>query len=298
MDSELTFIPEHMKKNSNSNMNGPTGIGLKLKEARESMNLSEKDAAARMHLSVKYISIMENEEFDSDLPPTFIRGYLRTYGRLLNLSETEINQAIHDLGITIPEPTPLASPSTTRLQDFDINEKYTHWVTYLLILVLIVLVGMWWTSHSNEKTIIQTPKPVVTPAAVTPTIIAPTSTTTPSQGIAITPAPLGTTNMGAGPTHAPVLTPETNSNMTIPLNQAKPEKPGTETTSPDVSTNSSDEEEQQGTAANSEENNSADDATADDEEEEEAPPPPPTRTKAKKRYKAPAYNYNYNNYYY
>lgn len=41
-----------------------TGIGARLKAAREKAHLTEKDAANRLHLSPKFIFIIENEDFE------------------------------------------------------------------------------------------------------------------------------------------------------------------------------------------------------------------------------------------
>lgn len=123
------------------------GLGLRLRAAREALQLSEKEAGARLHLSPKYIAIMENEDFENGLPATFIRGYLRSYARLLNLSEYEINIAIEQLGITSPQQTPIAP--ILHAQPVNRSDRYVRWITYLVLLILVGLVALWWHSHSR-----------------------------------------------------------------------------------------------------------------------------------------------------
>src|SRR5690349_2418493 len=77
-------------------------FGKRLKHARESLKLSEKEVATRLHLSPKMIPIMENETFEQGPPATFMRGYLRSYARLLQLTDEEINAALNDLETFIP----------------------------------------------------------------------------------------------------------------------------------------------------------------------------------------------------
>lgn len=122
-------------------------LGRQLRKAREGMQLSEKEAAARLHLNPKYITAMENEDFENGLPATFIRGHLRSYARLLNFPEQEIHLAIEKLGIPIPNQLP--STPLLRAQPIKRSERYIRWITYLVLLILIALVVMWWTSHSR-----------------------------------------------------------------------------------------------------------------------------------------------------
>src|SRR5258706_11626564 len=88
-----------------------SGIGARLKAAREAQHLTEKDVAARLNLNSRFIYMMESETFEKNLPETFVRGYIRSYARLLNLNDNEITEAITqlDLGSSVPTPT-LSSP--------------------------------------------------------------------------------------------------------------------------------------------------------------------------------------------
>ncbi len=125
-----------------------TGIGARLKAAREAMQLQEKDAAARLHLSVRFIDLMEKEDFRNGPPATFMRGYLRSYARLVKIPDNEINQAIEDLGMNTP-PTPTISPMLST-PDIDRTERYVRYGTYLIAIILIGLVAMWWGSHTRD----------------------------------------------------------------------------------------------------------------------------------------------------
>jgi len=128
-----------------------TGLGKRLKQAREGLHLSIKEAAVRLHLNPNVIQILEAEEFKSSLPPTFVRGYLRSYGRLLNIPDQEINTALEQLDIT-PKPTAIDVTSMLTTGEAQKDRRYVQWTTYSVISVLIVLVGFWWTSHSHNST--------------------------------------------------------------------------------------------------------------------------------------------------
>src|SRR5579862_9441542 len=69
-------------------------FGDRLKSTRESKGLERKDAAAQLRLSEKIIAMMEYERYPADMPTTFIKGYIRAYGKLLQLPENEVKKAI------------------------------------------------------------------------------------------------------------------------------------------------------------------------------------------------------------
>lgn len=59
-------------------------IGQALVIARESKNLSAKDIATQMNLSLLVIEKIEANQFKQDIPLAFIRGYLRSYANKVN----------------------------------------------------------------------------------------------------------------------------------------------------------------------------------------------------------------------
>jgi cytoskeleton protein RodZ len=123
--------------------------GTRFKTARETLNLTEKDVASRLHLKPNLITIIESERFENGPPPIFMRGYIRSYARLLNLSEKEITQALAQLDLANPAtstPTPMVRKRVSTP-----NNSGTGWSTSLVVLVLVGLVGMWWNTHSRNS---------------------------------------------------------------------------------------------------------------------------------------------------
>lgn len=138
-----------------------TGIGARLRSAREAMQLSPKDAASHLHLNPKMIAIMENEDFANGPPSTFIRGYLRSYGKLLKLDEHEIQEYLEKLELThLPNPFNFAPPIMST-QEANRSSKLIRSMTYLVVIGMIGLVCLWWNSHSREKLKITAEKPLV-----------------------------------------------------------------------------------------------------------------------------------------
>jgi len=64
--------------------------GDRLRIARESRDLSIEDVAARLKLDVRKIKALEQGDIADFAAPVFAAGYLRTYARLMELSEEEV----------------------------------------------------------------------------------------------------------------------------------------------------------------------------------------------------------------
>jgi cytoskeleton protein RodZ len=217
--------------------------GAHFKATRESMHLSEKEVASRLHLNPNIITLIESESFKNDTPTIFMRGYLRSYARLLNISDKHINQALNDLGLadhTAGKATPLIR--NKKVVANNSGNSFTLWSTSLVVLVLIGLVGMWWNTHNhspvtdssgNDTTMVsQNLAPASqAPADPTPKELATTQTETPEP---VTPA---LSNPPSEPTvqAATTATNELQPPVTTPAVTATNNAPGA-TTNPAMNT--------------------------------------------------------------
>src|SRR5690606_4402542 len=68
----------------------PRRVGERLRQAREQQGIAIADAAERLHILASYIKALESGRYGV-LPGTvFLRGYVRSYARLLQLDADEI----------------------------------------------------------------------------------------------------------------------------------------------------------------------------------------------------------------
>lgn len=199
MENESTMTSEQIQPTINLDKLIVTqaGLGKRLRATRESLRLSEKDAAARLHLNAKLIPIMENEDFDNGLPPTFMRGYLRSYARMLNIPEAEINATVAQLEANLPQaPVAVAAP-ILKTQASHQNYRYLRLMTYVVVAMLAALVSIWWASHPKDfmtpvkKPVSANPIPASSvtpvPAPSTPTATPETNTAAPSSPVVTNP---------------------------------------------------------------------------------------------------------------
>lgn len=68
----------------------PSQPGLILKSAREEMSLSLEQVASDLHLRPAVVRAIEEEDYDEFSSDVFLKGYFRTYCRLVNLHEARM----------------------------------------------------------------------------------------------------------------------------------------------------------------------------------------------------------------
>lgn len=128
-------------------------VGEQFRQAREALNLSLEDVSKEITLRPAILMQIENNEFiQKNVPATFMRGYVRSYGKFLRLPESLWS----DLSFGEDEKNDLdKNARATR----SVNQYASHsrWVGYLTALVLLIALSMtglwWWQSYqqSNEE---------------------------------------------------------------------------------------------------------------------------------------------------
>lgn len=211
-------VPTHIS------MHKHTPFGIRLRTTREALGLDRKEIAAQLRLHESVIIMIENGEFKTDLPLTFIRGYIRNYSKLLEIPDQELQNALALLQpkpevdenevSTAPASSSIASKKFT--MPINIGHYFMQIFTYLLAITVIGLVGIWWHSHKTTTT-----QEIVLPKAI-PVQSTETSSTKNSDS-AVNTAPnveaTGDTNDMTSP-HAEDITAQATT-TTIPIEPQK-----------------------------------------------------------------------------
>ncbi len=117
--------------------------GAALRKAREKLALSMEDVAHELRLSVSQIKALEADNY-TDLPGmTYVRGYLRSYARLVKIDE--------DLVLPPFQPDPVSSPARTIAQPIrrqaKSGDRWVRMISYSVVVVLVALVVLWWQTQ-------------------------------------------------------------------------------------------------------------------------------------------------------
>jgi cytoskeleton protein RodZ len=95
------LIDEPLEPESSAAGKGPSEL---LAEARQRLGLSQKEVADALYLTTSFIEYIDVGEFSSIPKPAFIKGYLRAYARVVELSGDQI-VALYQAKVEVTEPT-------------------------------------------------------------------------------------------------------------------------------------------------------------------------------------------------
>ena len=202
----------------------PTGPGAQLREARHRANLSLEEVATQLRLDRRTVRALEENEFQHLPAPTFIRGYIRSYARLLGLPPGPILEAYDYQGFTPPAiMADITQRPQARFSDFPVRLA-----TLVVAGGLVAMVVMWW--HSRESTP-EMPSEVALvrdkpeEIASAPTVDVADETSSPEEAVLKPPAPPAEELIGAEsiPEPAAATAPEPETVPAPPAASAEPE---------------------------------------------------------------------------
>lgn len=150
-------------------------IGSVLIDARSQAGLSQAEIATQMNLTVRTIQALEEDDFDSLPGPTYVRGYLHTYSKLVGLDGGQLIRIYNEQNPAEPEPQPPARPNRRRGP-----------VVLLTGAALVVLAGAY--------LLVQTPDPQ-------PSVQVPDQTAAPEESVSVS-------EKASEPPEEPVAVPE------------------------------------------------------------------------------------------
>ena len=84
-----------MNTEATHDQNEALTTGARLRNAREQLGLSQQAVAERLCLKVSTVRDIEEDKAPADLASTFLRGYIRSYARLVHIPEEELLPGLH-----------------------------------------------------------------------------------------------------------------------------------------------------------------------------------------------------------
>ncbi len=191
--------------------------GQRLKKARELRGLTVEQVAKELHLSVRFINLMEADSY-KDLPePAFVRGYMRRYAQLLKLSPDDIAGKFDQCYAADTETPAVDERPYNPVQLLGIIarprlklRRLLSWASLALIVAL--LIGFLWSGFNSSRPAVPdlVQEPLAAPAEPVPSaapaaalaaepavaLSAPAVTAT---GMNVLPAPSATASVAAAP---------------------------------------------------------------------------------------------------
>ena len=141
-------------------MSPPQGCGEALRSAREQSGLSLQDVSQRLKMPVRVLQALEAGQWDQSGGAVFVRGQLRSYGRLLKL---DVEPFLAQSEAVVAPPAVLVSHShTPRLQY--VFESFKRRAVYV-VLTLVIATPVWMALRSSAD---PAPEPAMASLDVVP----------------------------------------------------------------------------------------------------------------------------------
>ncbi|BFT82634.1 cytoskeleton protein RodZ [Enterobacter sp. C6] len=125
--------------------------GVRLRNAREQLGLSQQAVAERLCLKVSTVRDIEEDKAPADLASTFLRGYIRSYAKLVHIPENELLPMME-------KQAPVRAAKVAPMQTFSLGKrrkKRDGWLMSFTWLVLFVVIGLtgawWWQNHKAQQ---------------------------------------------------------------------------------------------------------------------------------------------------
>lgn len=127
-------------------------VGTILKQAREKMGLSLDELSEQIKVPLNVLEAIEIDKVPKNLPETFIRGYIRSYARKVEVDEAVVLPEVE----TVAAINKTTSQSEAGMQSFSrrtrrkASEKRLIYFTWLMVIAVIIAVVIWWLQDSEK----------------------------------------------------------------------------------------------------------------------------------------------------
>lgn len=159
--------------------------GELIRAKREAAGMTQAQVGEALHLTVHYIKSLENDEYAKLPGLTFVKGYIRSYARLLKLDEAAIiecyDQYVGSLGLQ----------ESTQEQSIRVRRRNDQAILWAVVAGVILVIGLgagWWFFGREDGAAASTVAVVRSPAPVNTTLAPPAQTQTVAAPVAVTPA--------------------------------------------------------------------------------------------------------------
>jgi len=158
------------------------GPGARLRQLREVRHLQLEEMAKRLRLTPERLTQLEEDDYQLMGAPAFAKGYLRAYASQLGVAKEEILTILQAFDqLSLGENIQHNKPELIHEKiDQSNHPKTARWVSYLMVLLLLALLGYFWYNHLqglNKATTEQVAETTV-PVSIPETTNEQSSTTT------------------------------------------------------------------------------------------------------------------------
>ena len=114
-------------------------VGEELRNAREHKGFKIPELAIRLRMSSQFIAAIEDDAY-SELPEAaYVRGYIRSYARLLDLSADRLVDKFNQSTGAGTKIIAAVRPSVVKVPDRKNNSRRLYWLTLIIVMLTVFL---------------------------------------------------------------------------------------------------------------------------------------------------------------
>lgn len=161
--------PEDSAKQGNTAAAVPTpSLGAVLRDARIQLGLSVAEVAAQIKFAPRQIEALEADDFKKLPEAAFLRGFVRSYAKILNLDAQTLLAHLPQTKVQVPELVP-ASVGVPFPVDYSAQKNLIMLGAALLMAVIVAGFAVWhFTTPLKHAPVVKVETPVTLPAEMQP----------------------------------------------------------------------------------------------------------------------------------
>jgi len=128
--------------------------GHRLQRAREDRGWSVPQTAEKLHVIPRYVRAIEEGNYNQLPGLVFLKGYVRSYARLVNLSEGRLIEDLEQELLVTNDPMLAQPPASTVPVGFDEQGAKSHRIWGGVVVIIVLAVGgyfLWDMSQSKQS---------------------------------------------------------------------------------------------------------------------------------------------------
>ena len=123
--------------------------GQILANARNAMGISIEDLAEQIRVPLNVVKQIEADDIPTNLPETFVRGYIRSYAKKVGIAESAVLKEIDSMAASAPDAMEMHSFSK-RSKRKRIERRLTI-ITWAIVAVLAIALVAWWVQTKGAE---------------------------------------------------------------------------------------------------------------------------------------------------
>lgn len=121
--------------------------GSLLRAGREAQEMSQREVADALNLLPAYVGLLENDDYAALRSPAFARGYIKAYGRLLDIGDEQLLPLYDELIAR----KPIEQKKRIETRPLQLQATGVGVVVGLTTLALLLAMLWWWQGGNIES---------------------------------------------------------------------------------------------------------------------------------------------------